>query len=154
MIPDDLHELLIRQKLTVATAESLTGGMIASTLAARSGASAYFRGSIVAYNLAAKVELLGVDAAIAEACDCVSAEVADQMALGAERRFKTDCTIAVTGYAERAAELGVPFAHYTVLCKGKRTSGIVYGVGLVRNQMRRLVTITTINKLTELVIAQ
>lgn len=136
----DLHHILLTKKLTVATAESLTAGMIAAELASLSGSSAYFRGGIVAYNLAAKVDLLGVDAALAASCDCVSAEVADQMALGVQRRFQTDCAIAVTGYAERPANLGGPFANYTLLYGERRLTGVVHGGMRSRNSVRRFVT--------------
>lgn len=148
----DLHQVLLQKNLTVATAESLTGGMIGAALTSQSGSSTYFKGSIVAYNLEAKVGLLGVSRAEAAACNCVSAEVADQMALGVRDLFGTDCAIAVTGYAERPCGVrSYPYAHCTVLCGPLQLKGVVYGRGLNRAEMRELVTETTLRKLAQLV---
>lgn len=144
---EDLHALLIKKKLTIATAESLTAGMIAAELASLSGSSAYLRGGVVAYNLDAKVSLLGVDRAMAEACNCVSAAMALQMAQGARKQFGTDCAIAVTGYAEPHAG-GEPFAHYVLLYKDQEVvSGIILGGDRSRNRMRRLVTNAVIDEM-------
>lgn len=85
---------------TVAVAESLTGGMVGSDVVSRSGASDYFLGGIVAYTLEAKVQNLFVDRKLAEACDCVSAEVAEQMAVGVCRLFTSDVGVSTTGFAE------------------------------------------------------
>lgn len=151
---DELHALLIEKKLTVATAESLTGGMIGAALTSRSGSSAYFEGSIVAYTLEAKVTLLKVDRQEAEATNCVSAEVADQMALGARDLFGSDCAIAVTGYAEippEGARLMYPHAHVTVTCGPLQMKKLVHGPGLDRAEMRELVTTTALHGLIQLV---
>jgi PncC family amidohydrolase len=86
--------------LTVAAAESLTGGMICSAIVGRSGASAYFRGGVVVYSLDAKVQQLGVDRKTAEGCDCVSKAVAAQMAVGVSSLFGCEVGISTTGYAE------------------------------------------------------
>lgn len=151
---DELHALLIEKKLTVATAESLTGGMIGAALTSRSGSSAYFKGSIVAYNLEAKVTLLGVNQVLARATDCVSAEIADQMALGVRNLFGSDCTIAVTGYAEippDGSPLMYPYAHVTVTCGPLQLKKLVHGPGLDRAEMRELVTTTAFHGLIQLV---
>ncbi len=78
--------------VTVAAAESLTGGMIATELAAAEGASAWFRGAVVAYATDIKRKLLGVSAA-----DVVSAESAEQMAAGVRVLLDADIVVAVTG---------------------------------------------------------
>jgi len=85
---------------TVSAAESLTGGMTASEIVGRSGASKYFLGGIVTYSLDAKVKHLGVDRDIAESYDCVSETVAAQMAVGVSRLFDTDFGLSTTGFAE------------------------------------------------------
>ena len=89
---------------TVAIAESLTGGMVGSEVVSRSGASKYFLGGLVAYTLEAKVQNLLVDRKLAEACNCVSADVAEQMAVGIARLFKSDVGVSTTGFAEPHGE--------------------------------------------------
>jgi nicotinamide-nucleotide amidase len=84
---------------TLATAESATGGMVAARLTSVPGSSATFRGGIVAYGVPAKVELLGVDAALIERHGVVSAETAVAMAAGAADRLDAAAAIAVTGAA-------------------------------------------------------
>lgn len=86
--------------LTLAVAESMTGGRLQALIVAESGASEYFLGGITAYTLAQKVRHLGVDSQMAAAADCVSAEVARAMARGACALFGADIGLATTGYAE------------------------------------------------------
>jgi len=114
---ETIHRIAIERGLKIATAESLTAGMVASSLATLSGSSAYFQGGVAAYNLDAKVNILGVERKVAEACNCVSDEVALQMARGARDLFGADCVIATMGYAEPWPESGVlkPFAFYVIL---------------------------------------
>jgi nicotinamide-nucleotide amidase len=97
---------------TLAVAESLTSGRIQARIGSISGASEFFLGGVTAYSLQQKVVLLGVDRAGAEAVNCVSASVAEQMARGACVLFGADIGLATTGYAEPASALGVyvPFA--------------------------------------------
>jgi nicotinamide-nucleotide amidase len=90
---------LTRRKLTIATAESITGGGIADALVRVSGASQAFLGGIVAYDDAVKRELLGVDAALLRDFGAVSEEVACAMARGACERLETDVAVASTGIA-------------------------------------------------------
>lgn len=88
------------QGKTVSTAESCTGGRIASAITAVSGASNYFQGSIVAYQDTVKERLLGVPHAMIEEYDVVSKEVVEAMVKGACKFFGTDYALASTGYAE------------------------------------------------------
>lgn len=94
-----VHELLIRRGLTLATAESCTGGVIASRFTAMPGASAYFRCGVVAYSNEAKHDVLGVDAETIARCGAISEEVARQMAEGARRIAGADYAVATTGIA-------------------------------------------------------
>ena len=94
-----LGGLLAHKKRTIATAESCTGGKIAQTLAAISGASVYFKGSIVCYTTETKVSVLGVSQDLITSFSVVSKEVAEAMALCAQQKFKTDYAIATTGNA-------------------------------------------------------
>ena len=93
-------------RLRLAVAESMTGGRLQALVTAESGASAYFLGGLTAYTLDQKVRHLGVVRAVAEPVECVSAEVAWQMACGACALFGADLALATTGYAEPAARAG------------------------------------------------
>ncbi len=109
-----LGKLLTQKKLTLATAESCTGGKIAATLSAVSGASNYFKGSVVSYATQTKIDVLGVSKATIDQYSVVSAEVAKEMALGVQKLTKSDYAIATTGNAgpskgESVAELGTVF---------------------------------------------
>jgi len=113
----DLKPLLLRKpRLTLAVAESLTCGQVQARIGAISGASEFFLGGITAYTLDQKVAHLGVNRAAAKRVDCVSAEVAKQMALGACRLFGSDLALATTGYAEPSAQAKVaePFAWWAL----------------------------------------
>lgn len=85
---------------TVCTAESCTGGRIASAITAVSGASDYFVGALVAYQNEVKERMLGVPPEMIAEHDVVSREVVEQMVRGACKYFGTDYAMASTGYAE------------------------------------------------------
>ena len=85
--------------LTVGCAESLTGGLVAADIVSIPGASAVFRGSIVAYDSMLKNDLLGVDASTLASTGAVTAEVASAMAEGALARLGVDVAVATTGVA-------------------------------------------------------
>ncbi|MBW2541878.1 MAG: competence/damage-inducible protein A [Deltaproteobacteria bacterium] len=90
-------QMLAERGLTIAVAESCTGGLIASRITDNPGSSAYFAGGVVAYSNAAKSELLGVPSALLEEHGAVSDPVARAMAEGARERFGADIGIATTG---------------------------------------------------------
>lgn len=92
-------KLLILAGKSVAVAESCTGGLVAQRLTEVSGASAYFMQGVVAYQNAAKTQLLGVPAELIEAHGAVSAEVAEAMASGMRSRASTDFALSTTGIA-------------------------------------------------------
>jgi PncC family amidohydrolase len=90
--------------LTVAVAESCTGGLLGAALTAVPGASRYVRGGVIAYADAVKVDLLGVDPEVLARLGAVSPEVAEGMARGVARRLGADLGIAITGVAGPGAE--------------------------------------------------
>ena len=90
---------LSEKGLTVATAESCTGGLIAKRLTDVAGCSAVVAGGAVTYQTREKTAILGVSPELIERCSVVSAEVAEAMAKGALSRFDTNLAIATTGYA-------------------------------------------------------
>jgi len=91
--------LLTAQKLTIALAESCTGGLIAHRLTNVPGSSAYFIGGVVSYANEAKVRMLGVSPQTLQTHGAVSEETAREMARGVRHLFQTDIALAVTGIA-------------------------------------------------------
>jgi len=94
-----LGALLAGRNLTIATAESFTGGAIGAAITETPGASRYYMGGVVAYSNRAKQDLLGVKSATLERHGAVSAEVAEEMAAGARKRFECDLALSSTGVA-------------------------------------------------------
>lgn len=94
-------------ELTISSAESLTGGMIAQLLTSMPGASSIFNAGVVAYTPKLKAELLGVQEHLLG--DVISAEVAAQMAAGVRSRTDSDVAVGCTGVAGPE-----PVAHHQV----------------------------------------
>jgi CDP-diacylglycerol--glycerol-3-phosphate 3-phosphatidyltransferase len=95
----EIGEALRAAGLTLATAESCTGGLVAKLITDRPGSSAWFRGGVVAYADEVKRDQLGVPAELLAAHGAVSAEVAQSMAIGIRTRLDTSLGVAVTGIA-------------------------------------------------------
>jgi nicotinamide-nucleotide amidase len=98
-VQDSIARLLIANNLTIGTAESCTGGNIAKTFTSKSGASHYFKGSVVAYSNDVKINLLGVKSESLNQFGAVSKEVAEQMAIGLAKKTNCHIAIATTGVA-------------------------------------------------------
>ncbi|NJN77138.1 MAG: competence/damage-inducible protein A [Saprospiraceae bacterium] len=94
-----LGELLKSKGVTVSTAESCTGGLVAHRLTTVSGSSAYFHGSVVAYDNAIKRNVLGVKSETLDKFGAVSEETVTEMVQGVLKVMKTDYAIAVSGIA-------------------------------------------------------
>jgi nicotinamide-nucleotide amidase len=115
-ISEIVLDLCRARGLTLATAESCTGGMVATRLTGVRGASDVFRGSVVAYANEVKEVGLGVSAELIAERGAVSAEVAAAMAAGARERLDVDVAVAVTGVAgpgggTQEKPVGLVFAH-------------------------------------------
>ena len=109
-----LGRLLSDEKKTLATAESCTGGKIAQVLTSVSGASKYFKGSVVSYATETKIGVLGLSEKLIEEHSVVSFEVAKAMAIAVKKMMKSDYAIATTGNAgptkeDGNAEIGTVF---------------------------------------------
>lgn len=98
-LPHDLLETCKAAGLTLATAESCTGGMVASSLIDIAGSSAVVLGGVVSYSNAAKHDLLGVRAATLTTHGAVSEQTAIEMATGALIRLNADLAVGITGVA-------------------------------------------------------
>ena len=95
----DVALMLTEQGLTVAVAESCTGGLLSKRLTDIPGASGFFMGGIVSYNVQSKISLLGVNSGLIRERGVVSREVALAMADCAREKFVSDFGIGITGIA-------------------------------------------------------
>jgi PncC family amidohydrolase len=95
----ELGKLLTTRKLTLATAESCTGGLIANLITNVPGSSNYFEGGVISYSNESKIEFLRVPTETLKRCGAVSEETAAAMAIGIHKLTKADLGLAVTGIA-------------------------------------------------------
>lgn len=102
------HDALLAGGATVATAESLTGGLVGAVLTAVSGASSTYGGGVVAYTEAVKRDLLGVPAPLLARHGPVHPDVAEAMATGARSVLGTTYALATTGVAGPLPHGGYP----------------------------------------------
>lgn len=96
---DKLFEYLKQNNLTISTAESCTGGMIASAITNVSGSSQFFGTGVVTYSNEAKMKLIGVKKETLEKYGAVSEQTASEMAEGVLKLGEADVSVAVTGIA-------------------------------------------------------
>ncbi|QTY28049.1 competence/damage-inducible protein A [Flavobacterium sp. CS20] len=113
-IEENIAKSLTEKHLTLATAESCTGGRLATKFTEIPGASAYFKGSIVSYATSAKHDVLGISKQFIEKYSVVSAEITKEMAKRVQKMFKADIAVATTGNAgttkgDSDAEIGTVF---------------------------------------------
>jgi len=106
LISDNLKEAIakIGGRLTISTAESVTGGLISSIITDTPGSSRFFLGGIVSYSNYSKIKLLGVDEDILNKYGAVSREVCLSMAKKVRKIFDSDYALSVTGFAGPDAE--------------------------------------------------
>lgn len=126
----DLVRALTVSGLTLATAESLTGGLVAAALTDVPGASVPFVGSVVSYATRVKADVLGVDPVLLAARGAVDPEVARQMALGVCRVLGTDVGVATTGVAGPDPQDGHPVGTVFVAVAGPHGAVVVQSLRL------------------------
>lgn len=98
-LAEQLQGICLGRGLSVALAESCTGGLVATTITDVPGSSGYFLGGVVSYSNEAKAALLDVPQAMLDAHGAVSAQVARVMAAGARARFGASLAASITGVA-------------------------------------------------------
>jgi len=98
-LQDAVLRMLAEKRLTVATAESVTAGLVAERMGRVAGASAWFRGGVVAYVNEVKRELLGVPQEFIDEHGVISAPVVEAMAIGCRTRLRSDLAVSTVGLA-------------------------------------------------------
>lgn len=116
IIEKNVVDVLKEKGLTITTAESCTGGLVAATIVNISGASAVFKEGYITYSNEAKIKLLGVKPETLERYYAVSRETAIEMAQGGANNAGADVCVAVTGVAGPDKEDGKPVGLVYVSC--------------------------------------
>lgn len=150
-----VHRLLAERKATVATAESLTGGLIGAELTTMPGSSATYAGGVVAYATGLKAELLGVSEELLAAKGAVDPAVAAEMASGVKHRLGAVYGLAVTGVAGPEPQDGQPVGtvHIAVAGPGNEVRVVsprlpISGSGeRVRRALRRMTVVHALDLL-------
>lgn len=148
-LEERIAKLFADKKLTLATAESCTGGRLASKFTEIPGASAYFKGSVVSYATSAKNDVLGIPEEIIQKHSVVSAEITEAMAKRVQQMFHSNFAIATTGNAgptkgDSDAEIGTVFI---AIADQKTAEVFEFNFG----KHRERVTQKAVNKALELV---
>jgi nicotinamide-nucleotide amidase len=94
-----LHDLCIKHQITLACAESVSGGAFSASITQTANASCYFLGGIVTYSTQSKMDLLDVSKEIIETHSVYSFECVEAMALGVKKKFGSQLSIAISGEA-------------------------------------------------------
>ena len=125
--------------LSISVAESLTSGLIQSGITEISGSTSIFIGGATVYSLESKVELLGVEKTHAESVNCVSEKVAQEMAIGICKLFKSDVGISTTGYAEPDDTWNIltPYAYIGIKYPNDIKVKKISAPNMGRNEVRR-----------------
>jgi nicotinamide-nucleotide amidase len=141
--------MLRSKNLTVATAESCTGGTVASTIVSVPGASLYFKGGVVAYDNEVKKDLLKVSSSTLSTDGAVSKPVVEQMAEGVKELLKTDFAIATSGIAgpDGGTDLKPVGATWIAVASPKGTVSAVYNFGNNRERTMIRATAAALNLL-------
>ncbi len=147
----ELLSFLKKEKKTLGSVESMTGGLFASTATSVPGASAVFKGAMVTYSCDVKSALASVDPKLIEEHGVVSVEVAKAMARGGMEKLGADIVISVTGNAGPTAEpgqAGVGQAYFAIATKTK-----TYAFGHIFNGERNAIREQAVELMCEAIMA-
>jgi len=118
-----IRDMLLKNKETLAVAESVSSGALQLAFSTVKDASKFFQGGITAYNIGQKFKHLHVEPIHAQECNCVSAKVAAEMALNVCKLFESDWGLGITGYAAPVEEGDNQlFAYFAIAYKDKIVS--------------------------------
>jgi nicotinamide-nucleotide amidase len=149
--PAEIIELLRRRGLTIAVAESLTGGLLIAELVSVPGASAVVRGGVVPYATDLKASLLGVDRALLDAEGAIHPDVAKQMAMGVRARLGADVGLATTGVAGPDGQDGhAPGEVWIGVALGDEATAVGLALGGDRAAIRRETVSESLSRLRDL----
>jgi PncC family amidohydrolase len=146
-----LGKILTQRRLTMAVAESCTGGMLGAAITRVPGSSAYFKGGVIAYSNEIKEKVLGVPNEILETKGAVSAEVVEAMAKGTLRVCGSSCSIAVSGIAGPdggSADKPVGLV-YIGICVGEHAQSFKCNFAGDRERIRKQATKAGLEKMVE-----
>ena len=149
----NLMETLLKKKLTISCAESLTGGLLASSFIDVSGASKVFKAGLITYMVETKQTELNIPKFILGK-DAVNGETAALMAKNVSEKFDTDIGVSTTGIAEKYDERP-PCAFYSIWLKKTAQSYVFfveYPETISRKKVRKKVVKETIKSLIEILI--
>ena len=133
-----IKKTLIERKIWLSVAESVTCGNLQAKFGGVAGVSDCFKGGITAYSIFEKVKFLKVDGREAQKVDCVSPEIAGQMAKGVSGMFETEIGIATTGYAQKD-EKNEAHAYFAIYLKEKDSiiiEDVLYAEGKERTEFQ------------------
>lgn len=143
-------ETAISARRTVATAESLTAGMLSAVLADTPGASGMLQGGVVAYQNPVKETLLGVPSALLASAGAVDPDVAAAMAAGARDALRADIGISTTGVAGPEGHDGKPVGRvYVGVATGSGTAAFEYSFSGSRADIRGQACAAALERLLE-----
>lgn len=117
---DWIKEYMIRNNQTIAVAESVTAGFLQAAFASAEKASSFFQGGLTAYNIDQKVRHLQINREKGEACNCVSYDTANEMAVGICTSFTSDWSISITGYSTPVPESSFRTFAFFSICRHEK----------------------------------
>lgn len=140
LLSAEVGQLLREKGLSISCAESLSGGMLASSIVDTPGASDYFLGSLVSYAISAKEQVLHVEPELLAEKGPVSPEVASAMAEAARELFSSDLALSLTGLAGplgdgSAAEVGEVYVGLAT-SSGTEVAKHLFGENMERQEIR------------------
>lgn len=152
MIALNIIEVLKKHNYTIATAESLTAGLISANIADISGASSFLKGGVCSYTKEAKCELLGLNMDDINNYGVYSRETALQMARGIKNKLSSDVAVSTTGVAGPGSDEGVlaGTVYFGFIIKDKEYSECIRFDGS-RNEVRQRAVEFVLKKIIELV---